>query len=1142
MSSGDGRRTDDRHFRVPDPEGPERSARLKESIAALTAVGGLLLADQVPGPLKGSALVERLGWWCLAIAALLTVVTLWRAFRGPRARPTADQLDQATERLAGALRGQYDRDERLSRIHDPLPLPVRWGPADPLVTDHWRNIRRDPAGSVDGPDEPLDVQGRFEEIAEFFGSLPVQRLVVLGAPGAGKSVLVLRLARALLAERDEASGTPVPVVFTLASWNPRTQGLWRWAAGQLASQHPTFASGAGRRAEALALELITSGRVLPVLDGLDELPGDTQADALHELRDSLAGPARFVLTSRSGEYADAVEAGNTVLPSAVVVELQPLTAAEVASYLPRTSPRTSRTDEAATKWDPVLRRLADRDDQSREVRVVRAVLSTPLMVGLARAAYSNTAADPGELLAAGRFTTRVAVERHLFDTFMTAAYGGALDDRANTGARDARDARRWTGFLARYLRLAGEQDLAWWRLDEAVPRPVRALGTVPALAAAVLAVREAGFGPQWWNRWVGLPGWAAFALVLSAVLIGEWALVSPGELPAPRRSRRPSREAVREGAWPWQTWAKAVAWLALLVAGWTAVALAGNGFWLLWLFTAALAALAVGRFFNFLRVRADPAEAAEPAVLLRNDRRAVLAFGIADPLRQEDGSLFMHRMALLVPLMGLAMWTINGGRDVVGLGTWVRTCAAVALASALYGVAVSAWGRYSVARVWLAATGRLPWRLTAFLSDAHRRGVLRQVGGLYRFRHIELRNRLAEDAIHPSAPPGDIRTPARWAAAVLYVLAVLAQCAVGLPLGTGKPLPGPYRSLPSACSLLQGQLKEVMVDPLVLEVGHNGCQAGEQSPFGREVKVSLTATVHAAAGGYSRQEAANQLRRYVYGNPRELSGLGDEAVQGDMTMSIPHMEGQQTQVWIGARVANAVLKLQYAEEFAPKERAWEVAQILLRAVLREAGLEKGPGADTRKKNASPASTRRLSEVPRAGLPRDTRFAYYRRERTQPLTGATWTKNERSHLWRLSSMPFVFRAPKYLSCKDDWADRERTGKGTCTESLPSGVPALRLRLDLAVRDCGRSCDKREIADFTGKMPGYRSLPWKRVNRSMLYAEGKEAKEERYHMQVFRSAVGRDRVYLIWARAQVSQRHAEVAQKIVNDIVAQTGGRS
>nr|MDT0664112.1 hypothetical protein [Micromonospora sp. DSM 115978] len=61
------------------------------------------------------------------------------------------------------------------------------------------------------------------------------------------------------------------------------------------------------------------------------------------------------------------------------------------------------------------------------------------------------------------------------------------------------------------------------------------------------------------------------------------------------------------------------------------------------------------------------------------------------------------------------------------------------------GLSESAWGGFAVANCWLAARHRLPLRLVAFLDDAHkRRGVLRQAGAVYQFRHVELQRRLAD--------------------------------------------------------------------------------------------------------------------------------------------------------------------------------------------------------------------------------------------------------------------------------------------------------------------------------------------------------------------------------------------------------------
>ncbi|MFI6598486.1 NACHT domain-containing protein [Nonomuraea sp. NPDC050536] len=51
----------------------------------------------------------------------------------------------------------------------------------------------------------------------------------------------------------------------------------------------------------------------------------------------------------------------------------------------------------------------------------------------------------------------------------------------------------------------------------------------------------------------------------------------------------------------------------------------------------------------------------------------------------------------------------------------------------------SPWGRWLVlARLWLPLAGRLPWALPAFLDDAYRRGVLRQTGAVYEFRHAHV--------------------------------------------------------------------------------------------------------------------------------------------------------------------------------------------------------------------------------------------------------------------------------------------------------------------------------------------------------------------------------------------------------------------
>lgn len=57
----------------------------------------------------------------------------------------------------------------------------------------------------------------------------------------------------------------------------------------------------------------------------------------------------------------------------------------------------------------------------------------------------------------------------------------------------------------------------------------------------------------------------------------------------------------------------------------------------------------------------------------------------------------------------------------------------------------TAWAWFHGVRIWLALRGDLPWNLMAFLDDAHRRGILRQAGAVYEFRHGRLQEFLAGD-------------------------------------------------------------------------------------------------------------------------------------------------------------------------------------------------------------------------------------------------------------------------------------------------------------------------------------------------------------------------------------------------------------
>ena len=99
---------------------------------------------------------------------------------------------------------------------------------------------------------------------------------MLGEPGAGKTMLMVRLVPDLLACR--ADGGPDPILASVASWNPASQDLRDWLGTQLLIDYPVLATPAGRhdRIDSRRCAALC-GLILPILDGLDEIPNRSGA-------------------------------------------------------------------------------------------------------------------------------------------------------------------------------------------------------------------------------------------------------------------------------------------------------------------------------------------------------------------------------------------------------------------------------------------------------------------------------------------------------------------------------------------------------------------------------------------------------------------------------------------------------------------------------------------------------------------------------------------------------------------------------------------------------------------------------------------------------------------------------------------------
>ncbi|AEW99585.1 helix-turn-helix domain-containing protein [Streptantibioticus cattleyicolor] len=685
----------------------------------------------------------------------------------PPVRPGTSSVRGALADHAGELAREvarrWRREEEQRRVHDPFPLPVRWHEAATELTDHSENVQRLEPGATAGR---IDLSGDLRATAEVYRRIRSGRLVVLGRAGSGKSILTIRFVLDFL--DTWAPPDPVPVIFSIASWDPTATALRDWLIGRLLRDHPHLA----RRVpsgETLAAALVDADLILPVLDGFDEIAEGLRCEALEALN---ATSLPLVLTSRRGEYAEAVRATGTPLIWAAGIELADLTLDDLTAYLPRTTRPAARGDDGSgAGWDAVLARLGD--GRTPVCANLAGVLSTPLMVILARTLYSGARdRDPAELLDDRRFPTEHALEEHLLAGFVPTVYRGRPAERSAAGHPAGRrdpdpspeQAQRWLGYLAHRLVLPDRErhDLAWWHIAGSLRRSTRLTAVLLASALCVavadwivdllatplrpveVLVQGALMGPV-----AGL----AFAAVYGVVDALGGGVLEPSRvrlrLTGARDGvgRRPARSFTTRSAAAlggFALGAGCACAFALERALYSGVPLTDDGALTVTLVNVLafglIFGLAAGLVFGLMSVLEAPLDvtsAATPASLLAANRAAV-----------------RRQIAVLVPLLTLAI--AGGGRLVVGLlrgflgpMNWGLTDGLVigavgGLGGAFaYVFSFTAWGHWVVlVRLWLPLTGKLPWDTAAFLDDAYRRGVLRRTGAVHQFRHTRLQHHL----------------------------------------------------------------------------------------------------------------------------------------------------------------------------------------------------------------------------------------------------------------------------------------------------------------------------------------------------------------------------------------------------------------
>lgn len=217
--------------------------------------------------------------------------------------------------------------------------------------------------------------------------IPTRRLLIVGDAGAGKSFLLNLIAYHWpRSARGATTALPVPVVLSLTSWDPHEHGLMEWVTVALENVHP-FLGAPCDEGHSWATELVWRQRVLPLLDGLDEIPHDLQKRAVDHIVNELDDGVGVVITCRDKEATRLKAEWDT----AVVLEPAPLLEADEQAFLSG----SRRKGEGEDRWGPVIDVLNGRCGTKAE----REALSKPLMLDLARTIYNPRPGCPS------RFTT-----------------------------------------------------------------------------------------------------------------------------------------------------------------------------------------------------------------------------------------------------------------------------------------------------------------------------------------------------------------------------------------------------------------------------------------------------------------------------------------------------------------------------------------------------------------------------------------------------------------------------------------------------------------------------------------------------------------------------------------------------------------
>jgi Effector-associated domain 10/NACHT domain len=221
-----------------------------------------------------------------------------------------DLIDKTFQRLFSPSESSVDWDWGMNLLEQKQLPDICTRLTDPLgrerilmdvsIEERQRWVNRSPLAA----DRTLQVDGRDcgvldanKMLIETFGRNDIKKkLLILGAPGAGKTTALLSLAEQLVEGAISKPRTVIPVIFELSTWRNDNQSIESWLIEQLYDLH------GGNRKSKLYEQWLERQVLLPLMDGLDELGLERQKKCTEKLNEFAEHYPHLVVCCRVKEF------------------------------------------------------------------------------------------------------------------------------------------------------------------------------------------------------------------------------------------------------------------------------------------------------------------------------------------------------------------------------------------------------------------------------------------------------------------------------------------------------------------------------------------------------------------------------------------------------------------------------------------------------------------------------------------------------------------------------------------------------------------------------------------------------------------------------------------------------------------------